>query len=82
MRPDSRNRLGIALSILAAMACVKSCAGGEFHRLRKTQRITARPMRWDARAKAGYPFWSTTANTTRVVANISGLFNPMSWIFR
>lgn len=78
MRPDSRNKLGIALSIIAAVACVKSCAGGEFHRLRKTQRITARPMKWEARAKAGYPFWSMTANVSGIALKLA---SPFRWFF-
>jgi hypothetical protein len=49
---------------------------------RRMTRITVlRPIRAQGRAAAGYPFLQTTANVTRVAANLSGLINPIGWFF-
>jgi len=85
MTPRRKNALGILLSIALAAAVLscRSCAGGEVGRIRKTNRITTlRPIRAKGRADAGYPFLQTTANCTRVIANVSGLLNPLGWILR
>jgi hypothetical protein len=78
------------LLILAGLFCIACHAhGGQLEtvtssrpaRLRKVTRITVlRPIRAKGRADAGYPFLQTTANCTRIVANVTGLLNPLSWI--
>lgn len=85
MTDRQRNALGILASIalgLVVLSC-RSCSGGEYHRLRKTTRITTlRPVRVQARADAGFPFLQTAANTTRAIANVTGLLNPLGWMLR
>lgn len=55
---------------------------GQVRHTRRMTRITVlRPVRATGRARAGYPFLQTTANVTRIGANLSGLINPIGWFF-
>jgi hypothetical protein len=69
--------------MLVGLAIVPMFAhGGEVRRLRRETRITVlRPVRAHGRAAAGYPLLSTVANTTRIAANVSGLLNPLGWLW-
>ena len=71
----------LALTLLLTLATPSH--GGEIRQVRRTTRITVlKPIRAQGRAHAGYPFLQTTANTTRVIANVTGLLNPIGWFLR
>ena len=77
-----RLALIVLLAALKLVILLTPVEGGEFRRLRKTTRITVlRPVKAQARAAAGYPFLQTTANVTRIAANVTGLLNPLKWFF-
>jgi hypothetical protein len=48
---------------------------------RRQGKMVLKQIRASGRAAAGYPFLQTTANVTRVAANLSGLINPIGWFF-
>ena len=71
----------LALTLLLTLATPSH--GGEVRHVRRTTRITVlKPIRAQGRAHAGYPFLQTTANCTRVIANVTGLLNPIGWFLR
>lgn len=83
MTSRRKDILGIVLAVAAGLVMMRSCSGGEVKRLRKTTRITTlRPIRAKGRADAHYPMLQTAANTTRAIANVTGLLNPIGWIWR
>jgi hypothetical protein len=70
----------LLLGVCHDVGCVAHA--GEVRHARRMTRITVlRPIRANGRAAAGYPFLQTTANVTRVAANLSGLINPIGWFF-
>ena len=81
MTPRRRNALGILASIVCGLLVLslRSCSAGEGKRLRRETQSQLRLIKARGRAAAGYPFLQTTANVSRVAANISGLFNPIGW---
>ena len=72
-----------AAAIKLAWLLTAPASGGEVRQVRRTTRITVlKPIRAQGRAHAGYPFLQTTANCTRVIANVTGLLNPIGWFLR
>lgn len=59
-----------AMLILFVLLATVASSASDYRHQRKSQRITAKPMKWEARARAGYPWGQAAANTTGLVSGI------------
>lgn len=79
-----RRSANITLALIVLLLIASPVSAGSFRHQKKSQRIAYRPMRWTARANAGYPVASTAANVTGLATGIpvALAFNVIKFIAR